>query len=330
MEKTVPSMETRSVLAMSYILEDYKKFGDIILEAQKKTKNRDFSYDLLRVSQGKTIIGGSAAKKVYNENKGIIDTINEHGYISNFIMCNYCWGNEYDAIADYFYNYLIANKENIEEIRATLRKLVELKFEKVELDTGLDFTSKTYRTDTSIYHSMHINYLANMEVVPMYQSGIVYYKTQNSPYEIELSTSLGKITEYGRKIKLNTLIFDPNLIPSNIDNSLFDEIVSLGKSKQPETTAIRNSVDLSIAIEDLQYMIESTFRAINTIEDEQVRLNLIESGTKMLEELGKMKIERDVLESRIKQSHPTITEDKLTLEKKLYKQRRDFASIDLC
>ena len=83
-------METRSVLAMSYILEDYKKFGDIILEAQKKTKNRDFSYDLLRVSQGKTIIGGSAAKKVYNENKDIIDTINEHGYISNFIMCNYC------------------------------------------------------------------------------------------------------------------------------------------------------------------------------------------------------------------------------------------------
>ena len=36
MEKTVPSMETRSVLAMSYILEDYKKFGDINRECAQK------------------------------------------------------------------------------------------------------------------------------------------------------------------------------------------------------------------------------------------------------------------------------------------------------
>ena len=56
-------METRSVLAMSYILEDYKKLGSIILEAQKKTKNRDFSYDLLRVSLGKTVIGGNTTDR---------------------------------------------------------------------------------------------------------------------------------------------------------------------------------------------------------------------------------------------------------------------------
>lgn len=331
MEKEIPKMETRSLLAMCYILDDYHRFGDAIIASQKKVKNRDFSYDLLKVTQGRKIIGGHEAKRIYNEFKDVIDTINEYGYVSNFIMSNFCWGEKYQEIAEYFYEYLIANRENLETIKAVLSKLIELKFDNIEFDTGLDFSEKKYSLSNNLYHSIHFNYIAEALPIPQYNANSVRYYSETTPYEMEITASLGQITEYGRKIKLNTLVFDPSLLPDKITKeTVFDSLVDLKNQTKEEVTAIRNAVDLSIGIEDLQYMIENTMRIIDTIEDETIKLNLLNSATIMLEQIGKMKIERDALESQIQEEHPTITEQKLTLEKKLYKQRRDYESIDLC
>lgn len=331
MEKVIPSIETRTLLAMCYILDEYQIFKEAVKELDKKSGNRDYVYAVLKLTQGKMVIGGKHAKRFYKEWESVIDTINQHGYISNLIMANFCWGEEKEQEAEYFYEYLLANRDNLDTIKEILKKLIELKFNKVEMDTGLNFSEKKYHISTNLYHSIHFNYIANAINIPNYQTCSVHYYSETTPYEMEITTSLGQISEYGRKIKMNSLVFDPSLLPKEITKEIvFDSIISLKEEKKQEVTAIRNAVDLSIGLEDLQYMIENTMRTIDTIDDETIKLNLLKSATTMLEELGKMKTESSVLESQIHQSYPSITEQKLVLEKNLYKQRRADAAIDSC
>lgn len=331
MEKVIPSIETRNLLAMCYILDEYQIFKEAVKELDKKAGSRDFVYDVIKLTQGKMVIGGKHAKRFFEEWKSVIDTINQHGYISNFMLANFCWGEEKEQEADYFYEYLLANRDSLDTIKAILKKLIELKFDKVEMDTGLNLSERKYHLSTNLYHSIHFNYIANAINIPNYQTCSVQYYSETTPYEMEITTSLGQISEYGRKIKMNSLVFDPSLLPEEITKEIvFDSLISLKDKGKKEQTAIRNAVDLSIGLEDLQYMIESTMRVIDTIDDETIKLNLLKSATTMLEELGKMKTESSVLESQIQQNYPTITEQKIVLEKNLFKQRRTYASIDSC
>lgn len=331
MDKPVATIETRTLLAMSYILDEYESLKNAVMELEKRSGNSDYVYAVLKITQGKYVIGNKPAKEFVRDYQEVIDKINKYGYISNFIMSNFCWGKEHELNAEYFYEYLQANRENIEIIREVLKKLVELKFEKISLDTGINFSEKKYHLSTNMYHSLHFPYVANAINIPNYQTCSVQFYSETTPYEMTFTTSLGKITEYGRTITCNSLVFDPNLIPNEItQETVFDSLINLKNENKKEQTAIRNAVDLSIGIEDLQYMIESTMRMIDTIDDETIKLNLLKSATTMLEELGKMKVESDALESQIKQTHPSIDEQKLVLEKNLYKQRRAYAAIDSC
>lgn len=329
MTKQIASMETKSLLAMCYILDEYHALGDAIMEVTR-TKKRDIAYDLLRLTQGKNVIGAKDAKRILIEYKTVIDTINQYGYISNFIMQNYNWGEDYQAQAEYFYEYLLANRENLETIKEVLTKLVELEIPQVELDTGLVF-DKRYKLDTNIYYNLNINYLANMRAIPNYQKGIIEYVAENSPYNLEVSTSMGQITQYSRKIKLNTLVFDPSLLPNEITkDNLFEEIKQLKKAKQEESLAIYDSVNIHIGLEDLQEMILQFIRTINSIQDEERKTELKASMEIILEQIAKMEAVKEKMEDTIVDKHPEITEDKLELEKKLYKHRRTYNNLDLC
>ena len=331
MEKRNAKMETKSVLAMCYILDEYEMFKVAVEELEKKAGNRDFTYEVLKLSQGKFLMISKHARRFFYEWENTIKTINEHGYISNFMMANFCWGEEKIAEAMYIYEYLQANRDNLDTIKAVLKKLDELKFNDIELNTGLNFSEKKYHVSTNLYHSIHIPYVANAKTVPNYTTSSVEFYSEDTPYEMEITSSLGQISEYGRKIKLNSLVFDPNLIPDSITKeTVFDSIINLKKEQKTEVDAIRNAVDLTIGLEDLTMMISSLINTVNTITDEDIKNKLKASIEVMLEELAKLDVIKEGFEEQIVKENPSITEKKLTLEKNLYKQRRTYEALDLC
>lgn len=331
MEQRCAVIETKTLLAMCYILDEYEEFKHAVEVLEKKGNNLDNIFQVCRLIQGKNMFISKESKKFYKEYKHVIDKINKYGYFYNFVMSNFCGSTESKISAEYCYQYLKANEQNLDTIVDVLTRLVSLEVNKIYFDTALDFTQKSYKLYTDRYYQLELHYLANMKNIPVYPKNTIEYITTTSPYDLVVRTEIGKIDKYGREIFLNTLIFDYKLLPEAIDQvNIYDEIISLKKNTEAERDVIIDSVDVSISLDDLTYMLEHIEKIISKLTNETAKERLRESADKIITEINKMKEVRDKFEVEALEAYPILSETKLTLEKKLYKERRRDAAIDTC
>ena len=331
-EKTSISVHVNNLIALCHILNDYDEFTQNLTKLIKTKYNRDIVYNLYKISNGKLVVGSKKVKKFYQENKSVIDTINKFSNISEFINYNYDWqGNlREDCDLDFFYKYITSHQEDLERMLSMLEKIKKLGFDELQFDEEIDFTNTEYAIDTRLGGNIDIAYFDNIEVVPNYQNGVVEYRTTGSNYKIIAKVSFNELSKYGKTIIVNSLLFDSKRLPEDVTKEfIFDKIVSLKSNQQENCDTIRDSVDLSISVDDLYSQFNTTSRIIeglNNVESKE-QLHEVLLGIKAyLDQLQTISSEYD---DSVSQSDSTITKEKLQEEKQLYLKRRYWASIDI-
>ena len=258
-------IEIDNLMALCHILNDFEEFQKRLLKEISPKYNRNFVEQVRKIStENSKIIGARKAKKFYNENKMVIDTINQYANISKFINMNYDDHGTPNKNFQFFYQYIFQHKENIKQILEVLGKIQKLGFYRFEFNEHIDFTRFKYKValrDNRIYSldNKSIIYVANPQVVPSYDTDKICYTTTNSNYKIELDIDIaGKgyqenISKYDKRITVNSLVFDPKTLPANLNKeTIFDPLIKAKKEQKEQIASIRNAVDLSICVLKLE------------------------------------------------------------------------------
>lgn len=334
-EKTPISVHVNNLIALCHILNDYDEFTKNLtrLIKVKHKDNTDIVYNLYKISKGQVVIGSKKVKKFYQNNKSVIDTINKFSSISEFITHNYDWhGNLREKPGvDFFYKYITSHQKDLERILSLLEQINKLGFDRLEFNEELDFTNNEYKIYTRFNDNFRISYLDNIEAVPNYRSDVVEYKTTGSNYEIVAHVSFSDLSKYDEKeIIVNSLLFDYKRLPEDITKEFtFDRIVSLKKEQQEDCDSIRNSVDLSIGVDDLYSQFGTTSRIIERLKNVESKEQLREILLGIKSYLDQLKSISSKYDDSVAQSDSPITREKLQEEKQLYLKRRYWASIDI-
>ena len=318
-------VKINNLIALCHILDDYEEFEKKLEMSILPKYNRDFMHKLLNVSQGKLLAFSKKEKKFYNENKSVIDTINKYSNIINFIDSIY----GYYGYTQFFYKYFISHKEDLDKIIELLERMKQLGFNDFIFNDDLDFTKESYDIYPTFRRNFRIIYVDNIVVSPSYTSEIDY-KTASSNYKIELDViGYNEISEYGRRITLNSLLFDPNRLPDKLDRkNTFDRIIDLKKQQEEKNTSIRNSVDLSISVSDLEEQLSSTSSIISKLDDVQNKSQLLEALLNIKGEVDKLKTLSEEYDSSISEKEPSLTKEVLDREKKLQLRRIELSKLD--
>ncbi len=334
MEKTNKKIYTDNMIILCHIVDEFDEFEKRLISAISLKYDRNFVSQVWDISQGKFKLGARKAKRFYEENKSVIDTINKYSTIPTFISQNYWLSGEIIGDLRFFYEYLVSHKEEIPKILELLEKLKKLGFVKFEFNEELDFTKQTYGSCLSLDDNFDLTYVANPQVIPNYTS-YINFATADSNYKIKLHLSglpnNKYISDYGREIILNSLVFDPNTLPVKIDvEHIHGQLVRLKKEQQDKINIIRSSVDLSISVSDLESQFNRTNETINKLNGVKNKEELVSALTSMKENLEKIKKLSAEHDSSISQEEPSLTSDILEKEKNLYLKRRFMSSIDYC
>ena len=295
--------------------------------------NHEIIYKLANyLDNGKFHFRSKREEKFYQENSMLLSILSKYVDIGWFIVSNY--DNEgkpkKDNHLEFFYDYMVENKEQINQILSLLERIKELGFEKLEFNENLNFTKVEYNANTVFGENCFLVYLENMVAIPNYESNVVKYRTIGSPYQIPLRCGEDEFSDYSRHIILNSLLFDTKRLPKEITKeTIFDKIVSLKDEHKKECTVIKNSVNLSIGISDLQRQLNATSKTINGLEDVSSKDQLIELLSKVNENVEKLQALSVAYDASVTAQNPSITMEKLEKERQLYIERRNRPYIDV-
>ena len=325
MNKENYKIEINNLIALYHIIDDFEEFEKKLRPAISTKYNRDFTYNLWKISRGKFKLGAFKARKFYKENKAIIDTINKYSDILSFINRSYDWqGNLH-----FFYQYLIEHKNELDKILTLLEKIKELGFDKFEFNENLDFTKEEYNIATSFRSNYRIIYIDNIEAIPNYES-CIKYRTSDSNYKMELIIIGNEFSLYGRNITLNSLLFEPNRLPERIDKeTIFEPILNQSLEQTERTKTIRNSVDLNISIFDLETRLDYTTYTINRLQGVKNKKELLEVLLNMKQDVEKLRTLSSEYDSSVLELDSSLSSELLEKEKSEYIRRREWRNLDI-
>ena len=315
------SANTKNMIAFCHIINKFEEFRKNLSSVNQKNYE-SFVQQLYEVSTGNFKIGAKKAKKFYNENKSVIDTINKYSQINEFLI-------ELDVKYEtsIVYKYIMNNKSKIIKILGVLEELKYLGFEKFILDEEFDFTKKTYKADEIFEINFKVVYVDNIEVIPNYGEAISY-KTTNSNYEMNLATDCDNFNNLWSNIYLNSLVFDKNRLPKKIDKeTIFNLILNLKDSQEKNNTIIRDSVDMNIKILDFQELLNSIDKRINNLSNIEYKEKLVLALASIKNDFENLKKICSEYDSSIIKQEPLLTKEILDNEKKIAIKNNEFRKI---
>lgn len=324
---------TNHLIATCHVIDNLVLFNQRLAAAMPEKNRNDFVNSLWKVSNGEFCLS-LKARRFYEENKFVIDTINKYSDIHNFINENY----DFDGVLSNtclkrFINYLLRHKGDVLQVLAVLRRLQELGFNKIEFDESADFTQTTYQAYSTFERNNKVEFLDNLAAVPTYSSGVVEYKTSGSPYLMTLDMHYRRFSSSitFNTVVLNDFAFDPERLPAAITKEdIFDKIIGLRSAKQEEYTAVRESVDLNVGISDLYQMFNAVYAKLNGLTSVEQKDELIALLNSIHEAILKMQAISAEFDQTVVQNNPDISEEILEEEKSAYMRQREFSKIDLC
>ena len=332
--KTI-NMRINDAITFCQLIDEYQMFNQAFIEFLEKEK-----YPLepmAKLSKMSRNVRCHVSKKVrafYNKYKFIIDTIEQNVGIQSFWFYNYAYENNSNVVTFRscgFYQYLLLNFDKTDKILAILERLKELGFDKFELNPELDFSKEVYKLIVTYFETSDVAYLDNLESIPEYEYGVVKYKTNSSPYKIELRIFNHANTIVRERICLNSLTFDVDKLPKKLSGKdICNEIIGLTVTRQQEYTAIRNSVNLSVGVHDLECLLNEFSKTITKMESVDSKDEALQELRNMQQSLSQIQTLSSAYNQSITEGSSYITPELLQDEVKKYVIRRKDANIDLC
>lgn len=326
---------TNNIIALCHIIDEYEEFERNLQTEIQHKYDCDFVDQLEQITHDEIAIGALQATKFYRQNKEIIDTINQYTTIASFINSNYSFPTfsfperQYDGKLQFFYQYILKNKENINQILAVLEKLKDLGFKFFAFAEELDFTKVSYYLPILPTVNNEFTYFANPEIIASYRNA-VEYKTSNSSYKMDL-TIVGKdISKYGTKITLNSLLFNPDTLPQKLDlENTYYHILKLKKEQQAITSTLNTAVSLETSILDLKTQLRSTTRIINNLNDVTNKEQFLVALQNIKQEIEKLKYLNTQYNEILLAQEPLLNPEILAKQKDLYLRRREWQDLDI-
>lgn len=224
--------EIDNLIALSKVLDNFEDFNEKVRNLVSIVCNREVIYKLGQVSNGVDCFNSDKIKDFYNENKSIIDVINEYSSIYSFIWSNYdVNGNVmYNDSLNFFYRYMQENRDSIDSIVSVLERIKELGFSTLYFNQKLEGSSDVYSISTSFNDNDTIIYLDNMEVVSN-DGEYISYRTLNPSFRLILVPDRDDISKVNKRVEVNSLLFDTSLLPESLSkDSTFNQIMNSGAS----------------------------------------------------------------------------------------------------
>lgn len=321
MKKTY-NLDINNIIALCHLInkkEEVNSFSeDLKLIGYKLdyVKFSKFINKIERVSNGQHVLLSGFEKKFYLKYKDVIDIIITYSNMSSFSD-----NNNYRDIIELYNNYLLFHKEEIANILAVLNKLLDLGFEEIYFNEDYDFTNMVFYYNPEYGHYTNITYLDNIQVLPSYP-GVIKYKSNNSNYRIDMEYSdLYTLTD--SEIRVNSLLFDPSRLPNSLNMEfVFDEINDKARQYYDLYKEIKNSVNLSVGINDLLMQAEITGSMLDGLENVESREELIEILNNILVEIKKLEKLSCEYNVSLSNKESMLSKDFLEEEKKKYLSKR--------
>lgn len=335
-------INTNHLIALCEIGEDYKSFCEDLEKLIKSNYNKNLVQDIYRVMSGHFSIHAGKYRSFIEKHKKTIEILNKYNCLSNLTVLSYdINGNRRkDLSEDYFYQYIQNNKQNVETIKNVALKLKKLGFDSIDFNENLDFTKQEFEVDCSYRggyfasSGASFSFLENIDIIPTYLQNPIKYKTTGSCYCMNLEY-LGfgyydGIDKYNRNIKLNSLIFDPSKLPDEISvGTTVGVIQKLLEKKKEQYKDLKDSVDLSISLADLEDQFENLKKVLEGIDKVKYNEELSKLLNQMKDILTKLQLLGVNLEKQVIDSHQSISNETMENEKKLYLERRYWSNIDI-
>ncbi len=332
-DNKIKKTEVDSIIALCHILDIYHVFRKNLVEFMDSKSNKTNLNNLNKLGKlvnGKSLGVPKKVKTFYQDNRSIIDLINNYNNINNFISYNYdLHGNiKTDSCLELVYYHLLANQDQLHEILAVLEQLRKIGFKEIEFNENLDFTNVEYEVYTNFKYNSDIVYLDNIKVIPNYNDNVVKYKSTNSNYKIVFHPSSYFLSD-SSKLIVNSLLLSLTNLPSKLTletiEDLFNKIVMLKQN----CNDLKNAVNLSVSIDDLKEQLDTTNKVVLQLQNVKNQEELLALLQKMRRELKLLQAESKIYNESIFQNNPDITYENIENEKKLYLHRRYLSQIDL-
>ena len=222
--------EIDNLIALSKVLDDFKEFNERVRDLVSIGYNRKVIYKLEQISKGEESFNFDKIRQFYNDNKTVIDVINEYSSIYSFICSNYdVNGNVmYNDSLNFFYSYMQENRDGIDSIVSVLERIKELGFSTLYFNQKLEGSNDVYSISTSFNDNDTITYLDNMEVVSS-DGEYISYRALNPSFRLILVPDRDDISKINKRVEVDSLLFDKNLLPESISkDATFNQIMNMG------------------------------------------------------------------------------------------------------
>lgn len=319
-----------NIIALCHILDDFKNFDKNVLSFLPKRHNKNFLYNLTEISGGNRKIGTKKEKKFYLANKSIIDIINKYSNVAKFISYNYHYNGQIKGDYHFFHDYIKKHINQKKQILSVLEKIKELGFYTIEFNEKLDFTKDVYKVSSIFYCGSEIVFVANPQVIPTYND--IKYITEDSNYRMFLYVNKkGSIPRFFRKIELNSLLFDANTLPKKLDQeTIYNPLLNQKNIQKEKISSLKNSVDLSVSVSDLQKQFDNTNEIVKKLEGVGNKEELKKILLNIKQNIEKLEDLSEKYDKEISQEYPILTPNLLEQEKELYLKRKSFNYFDYC
>ena len=221
------------------------------------------------------------------------------------------------------YQYLLKNIDKLNHIKLLLKKIEILGFNKLQFNEKLDFTLEEYKLKIIYGLNTSIKYMDNIETIPGYDNCMIKYKTTDSNYQIIVEPFEKDLSKYNRTIILNSLLFDINRLPDEISKKVvYDSIINIYHKQTEACKAIRNSVDLSLSIANLDVQYSRTNNVISNLDGVKNKQELLQTLEIIKTNIRKLATMSDEYDNDIVKTNTSITPTLLHKEKMKYLEKK--------
>lgn len=322
------NIETDHVIALCHILDDFKEFDENVVKCYIRNYTRT-NYgpislkNLIKLVKKQDVLFDNKTKKFYKKNLKVIEEISKHTYISNFLIYNY---NYYQSRCDLhtMFNYIMRNRDNLDNILAVLNRLKELGFNSFEFDENRTFDENIYKYELGFSPRTKEYLDGDIKVFPTYDDSKITFQSKGANYLMELNCLLIKrISSSGNTITLNNLTFDVDNLPNYLTfNETIQKIIDLKKVNENVDKFIRNAVDLDYVLMQLDSSIKKLGNIIGNLDEVKDQekgiehISNIKNSVKGIAEFIKSYEEQELIEQN-------MNEESLEEEKRIHNKRNE-------
>lgn len=312
------------LIALGHIVQDFEKFSEELKRIWIKPKKAntdilDLGHNILMLSQNKFIFNRKI-RQFYAENEETIRTIMRYSSIVEFLVFNYNNRGDIGPDTEFFYHYMLENKDKINQILSLLEHLKKLGFRGIEFNENMGEDECLIETDCK--RNVSFKYSDGIEIIPNSIPSLVKYNIKNGNYIMTLFKKSFTLLQYNGSIKVQNLLFDVQLLPENLSiENTFDKIIELKKSQSEECRLVSQSVHLRVFVDIISQQYNWLLNTMDGIGDTTTKAELLQILEQMKKQLDTMQAMSSKFDSSIMQDGK-ITEDQLEEETKFSKRKQ--------